>query len=91
MEKSVIDTINQQIEEGRLEQARELILHIDESDIALKEFFSGKICYKLQKWGDALNHFYKVEDLEQNNIAAKNYISLISGILEYHNKDIYNP
>jgi tetratricopeptide (TPR) repeat protein len=51
----------------------------------------GDIYCKLQKMAKAMNCYLKVIDNDPDNKKAKNKISMISGILEYHYKDIYNP
>ena len=51
----------------------------------------GKIYYKLQKWGNALNDFNLILDMETDHQIAKNYKSMILDIISFWNKDNYNP
>jgi len=83
--------IQQAIENGQLDLAEKLILQLKDTEKDLKEFYSGIICYKMQRWGDALNHFHKVEEMNPHYKEAKNYISMISDILKFYHKDLYNP
>jgi len=54
-------------------------------------FLKGEIYFKLQRWGEALNHFSLF--LEQNPLdtRAQSYCVMIQNILGFYNKDLYNP
>ncbi len=69
-------------------------------DSALKEqpeeadfyFFRAELFYKLNRYGDAINDYNKVVELNPQNKEAAGKIDLIRTILRYHNTDIYaNP
>ena len=83
--------IHQSIEEGKFDLAKELIFQFDDTEKGLKEFYSGLIAYKMQRWGDALNHFNQVEEMNLRYREARNYILMISDILGFYHKDLYNP
>ena len=50
-----------------------------------------RIYYKQQKWGDALNTLNKVLEVEPKHPLALQYQQIINSILDYWNKDNYNP
>jgi len=55
-------------------------------------FIRAESFYKLNRYGDAINDYNKVVELNPNNKEAIGKIDLIHTILRYHNTDIYaNP
>lgn len=55
-------------------------------------FMRAEFFYKLNRYGDAINDYNKVVELNPNNKEAVGKIDLIHTILRYHNTDIYaNP
>jgi tetratricopeptide (TPR) repeat protein len=54
-------------------------------------FLKGEIYYKLQKWGEALNHFSLFLEQFPTDTRAKSYCAMIHNILGFYHKDLYNP
>ncbi len=55
-------------------------------------FMRAESFNKLNRYGDAINDYYKVVELNPDNKEAIGKIDLIHTILRYHNTDIYaNP
>jgi len=54
-------------------------------------FLKGEIYYKLQKWGDALNHFTRFLEQFPGDMKANSYCTMIRDILGFFHKDLYNP
>jgi tetratricopeptide (TPR) repeat protein len=54
-------------------------------------FIKGETCYKLQKWGEALNYFLACSEKDPSNNSAKTYIEMIRNILGFRNTDFLNP
>lgn len=54
-------------------------------------FLKGEIYFKLQKWGEALNHFSLFLEQFPTDTKAKSYCIMIQDILGFHHKDLYNP
>lgn len=54
-------------------------------------FLKGEIYFKLQKWGEALNHFSLFLEQYPTDIKAKSYCIMIQDILGFYHKDLYNP
>ena len=57
------------------------------------EYFmvKGKLEQKFQNWGKAINAYSKVIELEPENQEAKNHLSIIKGILNFWNQEMFNP
>jgi len=54
-------------------------------------FLKGEIYFKLQKWGEALNHFSLFLEQYPTDMKAKSYCIMIRDILGFHHKDFLNP
>lgn len=54
-------------------------------------FLKGEIYFKLQKWGEALNHFSLFLEQFPTDKKAKSYCTMIQDILGFYHKDLYNP
>lgn len=51
----------------------------------------GKLHYRNNEWGSALNDFNKAITLDPQHIEATQFIDMIQEILAFRYKDIYNP
>lgn len=51
----------------------------------------GRIYFKLQKWGDAMNDFSSVLELQPDNPEAKSGLEMTRNILGYFTPDMFNP
>ena len=51
----------------------------------------GRIYNKMQKWGDAMNDFTSVLELDPGNKEAKSGIEMAKSILGYFTPDMFNP
>ena len=51
----------------------------------------GKLHYRLNEWGAALNDFNRVLQLDASHAEARQYAQMVQEILEFRYKDIYNP
>ncbi len=51
----------------------------------------GRIYYKMQKWGNAMNDYAAVLELDPDNSEAKTGIELSRNILGYFTPDMFNP
>jgi len=78
-------------EEGNLEMALNILgdEKLQENSEAI--FIMGEVFYKLQKWGDSLNCFNKVLEIEKDNDGALTYVNMIKNILNFYHKELYNP
>lgn len=51
----------------------------------------GKLHYRLNEWGAALNDFNRVLQLDDAHAEARQFAGMVREILEFRYKDIYNP
>lgn len=80
-------------EENILEAVKVLDKAIDAQPEDEELFFMrAGFLYKLNRYGDAINDYNKVVELNPKNKEAAGKVDLIHTILRYHNTDIYaNP
>lgn len=51
----------------------------------------GRLHYRLNAWGPALNDFNRVLAIDPGNAEARQYTGMVQEILDFRYKDIYNP
>ncbi len=51
----------------------------------------GRINYKMQNWGDAMNDFASILELDPENPEAKSGLEMAQNILGYFTPDMFNP
>ena len=51
----------------------------------------GKVNYKQQKWGEAMNDFAAVLEIDPENPEAKSGLQMAKNILGYFTPDLFNP
>ena len=81
------------VEEGRRKEAIVLLEKYleeqgQEETILLR---LGELIYAEGRMPDALNKFNAVLRLNPDNQKARNYVTMIQGILGYYCKDLFNP
>ena len=72
-----------------LEIVNEIILNSNDNCDAF--LLRGRIHYKMQKWGDSINDYYAVLELDPENQEAKSGIEMAKSILGYFTPDMFNP
>ena len=79
------------LEQNRQEEALAILkpLVIENNGEAI--FMTGEIYYKLQRWGEALNHFSRYLEQYPTDPKAESYCAMIQNILGFYHKDLYNP
>ena len=85
--------IQRLMDAGKLEQAEALLVEeLKESpaDAGL-HFLLGQIAYKKQQWGQAINHYRNVLDIDPRYPGAQSQIDLANAILGYFNPEMFNP
>ena len=88
-----ITELKQLVEQNELSRSLEILneqIRIDSSDIQTL-LLRGRIHYKMQKWGDAMNDFSSVLDLDTDNPEAKSGLQMAQNILGYFTPDMFNP
>jgi len=51
----------------------------------------ARIHYKMQHWGEAINDYHAVIELDPDNKVAKSGIEMARNILGYFTPDMFNP
>ncbi len=72
-----------------IEMLTEMIL-VNSSDVH-SLLLRARIYYKIQKWGDAMNDYCSVLEVDPNNQEAKSGIEMAQNILGYFTPDMFNP
>ncbi|WP_163325210.1 hypothetical protein [Draconibacterium mangrovi] len=75
----------------KAEQARNLFEKLDEQNTVRYFLLKGNIAQKYQNWGEAINAFNHVLDIDSGNTEAANNLHLIRNILNFWNPDLLNP
>jgi len=94
MEKRLnLEELKQLIERNELSRSLEILnehILVNSSNIPALQL-RGRIYYKMQKWGDAMNDFSSVLELEPDNSEAKSGLQMARNILGYFTPDMFNP
>lgn len=85
--EKVIDLIAQE----KATEARRIFKDISAEETAEYYFAKGMLAHKFQKWGEAINAFNKVLEIEPKNSDAKNNLHIIQNILNFWNPEMFNP
>lgn len=51
----------------------------------------ARVHYKMQNWGEAMNDYASVLELDPENSAAKSGLEMVKSILGYFTPDMFNP
>jgi tetratricopeptide (TPR) repeat protein len=87
----IIGSAKEALRHNRTEEALEILGSRSIEDIGEVIFLKGEIYFKLQKWGDALNHFSRFLEQFPSEAKAESYCTMIQNILSFYHKDMYNP
>ncbi len=79
------------IEQGKEENAREEFQKIASENTVEYWMTKGKLEQKFQNWGEALNAFQKILELDSENREAENNIRIIQNIINFWNPEMFNP
>lgn len=66
------------------------IVHTDKENVDAL-LGCGKAFHKKGDFKMALNYYYKVLQVDEDNQQARTSIELLNGIFNFYNKDMYNP
>lgn len=80
-------------EQNKLNEAIEIlnkIISVNSSEV-LSLLLRARIYYKMQQWGDAMNDYGSVLEIEPENKEAKSGIEMTENILGYFTPDLFNP
>lgn len=85
--QSVIDLIEQE----KPEKAKEEFLKIEPEETPGYWMMKGKLEQKFQNWGEAINAYNKVLEIDSEHSEAKNNLHLIQNIINFWNPEMFNP
>jgi len=93
MKKMDITELKQLVEQNELSRSLEILNELilaDSNDVPALQL-RGRIHYKMQNWGGAMNDFSSVLELEPDNPEAKSGFEMAQNILGYFTPDLFNP
>jgi len=88
-----ITEIKQLVEQNELSRSLEILneqIKVDSTNVPALQL-RGRIHYKMQNWGAAMNDFSAVLELEPDNLEAKSGLQMARNILGYFTPDMFNP
>lgn len=88
-----IAEIKQLVEQNELSRSLEILneqIKVDSTNVPALQL-RGRIHYKMQNWGDAMNDFSSVLELDPDNPEAKSGLQMARNILGYFTPDMFNP
>jgi tetratricopeptide (TPR) repeat protein len=86
-----IEQVEALLDTGESDKARELFTNVPEEESVAYFLLKGEIAQKYQQWGEAINAFNKVLELDASNEEATNNLHLIQNILNFWNPEMFNP
>lgn len=75
----------------KAEEAKRRFQAIEASDNVEYFLLKGELEQKYQNYGEAMNAFNKVLEIDPENAEAQNNLHLIQNILNFWNPDMFNP
>ena len=88
-----ISELKQLVEQNELAKSLEILnerILFNPNDIAALQL-RGRIHYKMQKWGDAMNDYSTIMEIDPQNSEAKSGLEMAKNILGYFTPDMFNP
>jgi len=80
-------------DQNELNKALEMLdlLILEDTSDFYSLLLRGRIYYKMQKWGDAMNDYSAVLEINPENHEAKSGLAMAKNILGYFTPDMFNP
>lgn len=76
---------------GKNTEALELFNKINPSETTDYWLLKGSLDFRFQHWGEAINAYHHVLDIEPENEEATNHLHMIHDIISFWNPDQFNP
>jgi regulator of sirC expression with transglutaminase-like and TPR domain len=91
--KMDITELKQLVDQNELSRSLDILNEriLSDSNDAQAFQLRGRIHYKMQNWGEAMNDFSVVLELEPDNPEAKSGFEMAQNILGYFTPDMFNP
>lgn len=91
MSREKLLRIQELIIEEKAIEARKIFKSIEPEESVIFYFTKGILEQKFQNWGEAINAFSKVLEIDPNNSDAKNNLHMVRNILNFWNPEMFNP
>jgi len=91
MNSDKLNRVEELISKEKALEARKIFDDIEPEETVLYYSVKGKLEQKFQNFGDAINAFSKVIEMDPDNINAKNNLHIIQNILNFWNPEMFNP
>jgi Flp pilus assembly protein TadD len=91
MNSDRLNRVEELILEEKALEARKIFDDIELEETVLYYSVKGKLEQKFQNFGNAINAFSKVIEMEPDNVEAKNNLHIIQNILNFWNPEMFNP
>jgi len=88
-----IAELKQLVDQNELSSSLEILnerILADSNDVQALQL-RGRVHYKMQNWGGAMNDFSLVLEMDPNNPEAKSGFQMAQNILGYFTPDMFNP
>jgi tetratricopeptide (TPR) repeat protein len=86
-----LNRVEELISEEKAMEARNIFKDIKPRETAQYFFVKGILEQKFQNWGEAINAFSRVIELDPENKEAQNNLHMIQNILNFWNPEMFNP
>lgn len=87
----LLKSAKEALEQNRQEEALAILDRLVIGNNGEAIFMTGEIYFRLQRWGEALNHFSLYLEQYPSDPKAESYCAMIQNILGFYHKDLYNP
>jgi Flp pilus assembly protein TadD len=86
-----LEEVQNLLQQGKNAEAKQRLESLPESENVEYWMLKGTIEQRFQQWGKAYNAFVKVQQIDPGHPEAKTQIAMIDSILNFRNKDQFNP
>lgn len=86
-----LEDINELLKVEKAEQAKMEFEKLEEQSSVEYFLVKGRLHQKFQNWGESINAYNRVLEIDSQNIEANNRLHMINQILNFWNPDLLNP
>lgn len=79
------------LEQGKVQEANDLFESLSYEKSTGYFLTKGILEQKFQRWGNAINAYSNVLEMDPGNKEAKNNLIIIQDILNFYNPEMFNP
>lgn len=89
--ENIVSLAKEALDNNNPEEALTILQTLETENRSEVLFLKGEIYFKLQRWGEALNHFSVFLEQYPSDKKAESYCLMIQNILGFYHKDLFNP